>query len=144
MKIEFIPAYLKLEDYIQEEFHNPETWEKTMVEPYWSLISQWSTLPEDYKKPICHLNKNEAIQQLELLKRVDWDKVMESFNMICDALPKDDDDMMYVAIYPSNTREWLRKFIFCFCDLLFSYHHMDLLLGEVTVMIKILSFHSYF
>lgn len=103
MKIEFIPAYLKLEDYIQEEFHNPETWEKTMVEPYWSLISQWSPVPEDYKKPICHLNKNEAIQQLELLKRVDWDKVMESCNMICDALPKDDDDVMYVAIYPSNT-----------------------------------------
>jgi hypothetical protein len=57
LKIEFIPAYLKLEDYIQEEFHNSETWEKTMVEPYWSLISQWSPVPEDYKKPYVILIK---------------------------------------------------------------------------------------
>lgn len=28
---------------------------------------------------------------------------METFNMVCDVLPKDDDDVMYVAIYPSNT-----------------------------------------
>lgn len=103
MKIELIPAYLKLEDYIQEEHQDQNTWEKTMVEPYWNILSQWAPFSEDYKKPIYHLEKNEAKQQLEALKKVDWDQVMETFNMICDVLPKDDDDVMYIAIYPSNT-----------------------------------------
>jgi hypothetical protein len=73
------------------------------VEPYWNLLSQWAPFPEDYKKPICQLEKNEAKQQLELLKKVDWDRVKKSFNMVCDVLPMDDDDVMYIAIYPSNT-----------------------------------------
>lgn len=103
MEIKLIPAYLKLEDYIQEEHHNQETWEKIMVEPYWNLLSQWAPFPVDYMKPLCLLEKEEAKQQLEILKQVDWDKVMSIFNMICDTLPKDDEDDMYVAIYPSNT-----------------------------------------
>jgi hypothetical protein len=68
MELELIPAYLKLEDYIQEEHQNQDTWEKTMVEPYWNILSQWAPFPEDYKKPISHLEKNEAKQQLEALK----------------------------------------------------------------------------
>ncbi len=102
MKIELIPAYLKLEDYINGEHQNPETWRKIMVEPYWNVLSQWAPFPEDYKMPTNHLEKNEAKQQLELLKKVDWDKILATFNMIYDILPKDD-DTMYVAIYPSNT-----------------------------------------
>lgn len=103
MKIELIHAYLNLEDYIKEEHQNQETWEKIMVEPYWNTLSKWAPFPEDYKKPIYHLEKNEANQQLDLLKKLDWDKVMETFNKVCDVLPKNDDDVMYVAIYPSNT-----------------------------------------
>jgi uncharacterized protein YjaZ len=103
MQIELIPAYLKLEDYLQEANHTRETWEKTMVDPYWNIISQWAPFPEDYKKPLYPLDKNEAQQQLDALKKVDWDKVMDAFHMVCDALPTDDDDIMYVAIYPSNT-----------------------------------------
>lgn len=101
MKIELLPAYLKLEDYIQEEHQNQDTWEKTMIEPYWDIISQWAPSPEDYKKPLKYLQKNEAKQQLEALKQVDWDKVTKTFNMICDELPKYD-DIMYIAIYPSD------------------------------------------
>lgn len=103
MKIKLIPAYLNLEDYIQEEHQNQDTWEKTMVEPYWNILSQWAPFPEDYKKPINHLEKNEAKQQLEALKKVDWNKVKKTFSMVCDVLPKEDDDIMYIAIYPSNT-----------------------------------------
>lgn len=104
MEIELIHAYLKLEDYIQEELQNRDTWEKIMVEPYWNIISKWAPFPEDHKKPIHHLEKNEAKNQLELLKKIDWDKVMDTFNRVCEVLPKDDDDVMYVAIYPSNTK----------------------------------------
>lgn len=103
MEIELIPAYLKLEDYIQEEHQNQDTWEKTMVEPFWEILSQWAPFPEDYKKPIYHLEKNEAKQQLEALKKVDWVKVMSTFKKVCDVLPKNDNDIMYIAIYPSNT-----------------------------------------
>lgn len=103
MKIELLHAYYKLEDYIQAENQDQETWEKIMVEPYWNILSQWAPFSEDYKKPLGYLDKNEAKQQLEVLKKVDWDKVMETFKMVCDALPKEDDDVMYVAIYPSNT-----------------------------------------
>ena len=103
MKIEMIPAYLKLEDYINEELQNAETWKKTMVDPYWDVISQWAPFPEDYKMPICHLNKTDAKEQLELLRKVDWDKTLSTFLMISDQLPKEDEDPMYAAIYPSNT-----------------------------------------
>lgn len=103
MQIELIPAYLNLEDYIQEEHQDQDTWEKIMVEPYWNILSQWAPFPEDYKKPACHLDKNIAKQQLEALNKVDWDKVMQTFNLVCNIFPNDDDDVMYVAIYPSNT-----------------------------------------
>ncbi|BCN29072.1 DUF2268 domain-containing putative Zn-dependent protease [Anaeromicropila herbilytica] len=103
MNIEFIHAYLNLEDYIQEEYQNQDTWKRIMVDPFWSIISQWAPFPEEHKMPMHYLDKSEAIRQLEILKNVDWNKVMESFDMICQALPKDDEDTMYVAIYPSNT-----------------------------------------
>ena len=103
MAIELIHAYLKLEDYIQAEQQNQETWEKTMVEPYWNILTQCAPFSEEYKKPTTHLAKNEAEQQLEELKKVDWDNVLKTFNMVCDALPKIDDDVMYIALYPSNT-----------------------------------------
>ncbi len=103
MKIELIPAYLKLEDYIRAEHQDQETWKEIMVEPYWNTISQWAPFPEDYKMPICQLDKAEAKQQLEALKTVNWNQVEETFNDICNRLPKDDEDTMYVAIYPSNT-----------------------------------------
>lgn len=39
MKIELLHAYYKLEDYIQAENQDQETWEKIMVEPYWNILS---------------------------------------------------------------------------------------------------------
>lgn len=103
MELELIPAYLKLEDYIQAQAQDRDTWKKIMVDPYWTLISQWAPFPEDYKMPADPLNREEAKRQLEILKKVDWNKVGETFRSICRRLPKDDDDIMYVAIYPSNT-----------------------------------------
>lgn len=104
MQFELIPAYLKLEEYIQKEHQNQETWEDIMVEPYWNILSQWAPFPEDYKKPLQYLNRQEAIQQLDILRNVDWLEVENTFHRICDSLPKEDDDVMYIAIYPSGTK----------------------------------------
>ena len=103
MKLELIHAYLKLEEYIQQEDQSTDTWKKIMVEPFWHIITQWAPFPEDYKMPVCHFSKEEAKAQLDELKKVDWNTMMESFHAICDKLPKEDDDVMYVAIYPSKT-----------------------------------------
>jgi len=103
LKLELIPAYLKLEEYIEQEEQNQDICKKIMVEPYWNIISQWAPFPEDYKMPLCYRSKEEAKAQLDELKKVDWKNMMEGFHAICKALPKEDDDVMYIAIYPSKT-----------------------------------------
>ncbi len=103
MNIEIIPAYLNLESYIKEKHQTKETWKKNLIEPYWHTLSQWAPDIQDYKMPIHPLNKEEAKHYLKIMNGINWEHFVTVFQNITDLLPKEEEDTLYVAIYPSNT-----------------------------------------
>jgi len=102
MKLDLILAYRNLNEYI-EKGANELNWNETMVNPYWGVLTEGAPFPMDHMKPICKMDEEEARRQLELLDRVDWEKYMSLFEEICAHLPKDDEEVIHIAIYPSTT-----------------------------------------
>lgn len=102
MKFELILAYQNLTSYMKEGT-GEEAWNKTMIEPYWNMLTKGAPFPMDHMKPYCNMGVEQAQEQLKLLDEVDWDAYSTRFEEICSKLPKDDEDIMYIVIYPSMT-----------------------------------------
>lgn len=102
MKLDLIFAYRNLKDYIAEGA-GESAWNKTMVEPYWDILTEYAPFPLDHMKPVCSMSREQAEEQLKILDNIDWDKYLKIFEDICSKLPKQDDDTMHIAIYPSMT-----------------------------------------
>ena len=102
MRFELILAYQNLSKYI-EEGADEEAWNKTMIEPYWNMLTKGAPFPMDHMKPYCSIGKEQAQKQLELLDEVDWEDYFTIFEEISSKLPKDDEDTIYIVIYPSIT-----------------------------------------
>lgn len=101
MKFDLILAYRNLSNYIAEGT-GEDAWNKTMIEPYWGMLTEGAPFPLDHMKPHCNMDQQEALKQLELLEGMDWNRYTEVFEEICSMLPKDDDDTMHIVIYPST------------------------------------------
>lgn len=102
MKLNLILAYRNLKDYIAKGT-GEAAWNETMITPYWDILTEWAPFPMDYRKPLCHMGKEEAQKQYELLEQIDWLQYLEVFKDICDKLSKEDEDTLHIAIYPSMT-----------------------------------------
>jgi len=102
MKFKLTLAYRNLQEYIAQG-GGEEVWIKTMVEPYWGMLMQGAPFSMDHLKPVCNMELETAKRQLEILNSIDWERYSEEFETICEKLPKEDDDVMQIVIYPSVT-----------------------------------------
>lgn len=102
MKLNLILAYRNLKEYIAKGT-GELAWHETMVDPYWDILTQGAPFSMDHMKPICNMDKEEAQKQFELLEKIDWTQYIKVFEEICGKLPKEDEDILYIVIYPSTT-----------------------------------------
>lgn len=103
MKLNLILAYRNLSDYIARGT-GEQAWNETMVAPYWGILTEGAPFSMDHMKPVCNMDKEEAQKQLDLLDKIDWKQYIKVFEDICSKLPKDDEDILHIAIYPSMTK----------------------------------------
>ncbi|WP_167957986.1 DUF2268 domain-containing putative Zn-dependent protease [Anaerosporobacter faecicola] len=101
MKFDLILAYRNLSSYIAEGT-GEDAWNKTMIDPFWGMLTQGAPFPMDHMKPLCNMEREIAEKQLELLEGMDWGTYSNIFEEICSRLPKEDEDTMHIAIYPST------------------------------------------
>lgn len=102
MKFNLILAYQNLKDYI-ERGAGEDSWNETMIEPYWKTLTEGAPFPLDHMKPMCQMSIEEAKEQLELLDKINWEAYMTVFEDIGRKLPKEEDEIIHIAIYPSTT-----------------------------------------
>lgn len=103
MKLELIMAFEKLNDYLNYSVLDEATWEHAMISPFWNELSRWAPFPVDYLKPIVNMSREQAKEQLKMLQDIEWENYLKEFEGIVKALPKEDEDPMQIAIYPSLT-----------------------------------------
>lgn len=102
MKFNLILAYRNLINYIAKGT-GEDAWTETMVEPYWGILTKDAPFPMDHLKPMCSMDREQAKSQLELLDEIDWDKYDKLFEEISLKLPKEEEDVIHIVIYPSMT-----------------------------------------
>lgn len=102
MKLKFLYPYKDMQKYYDNIGKTQNTWEEIMVTPYWGQIAEWAGNSCDYMKPASIKNGKNIIKQIEICKTLDLSGFEEIFNEILSSLPKDDEDPMTVAFYPSE------------------------------------------
>lgn len=102
MQLNLILAYKNLKDYIARGGGETQ-WQETMVAPFWQVLTDGAPFPMDHLKPACALSIEEAEKQLAILEKIDWMQALKHFEKICDQLPKAEEEIVHIAIYPSTT-----------------------------------------
>lgn len=104
MEIKIIKVYENANKYIEEvekNMGNPiELWDKYMIEPFWTEISQWSPFDLSYMKPKPIQNIEILKIQYEILSKLSIENILNEFINISNKLPLNDDFPMTVALYP--------------------------------------------
>ncbi len=104
MNIEIIPVYEYLDQFIVEAENKPaeinELWQKHAIEPFWSKLCEYSPIDLTERKPACIKNIESLKKQLQLLKKIDLNKLKEVFEKITNLLPNYDDDPIVIGLYP--------------------------------------------
>jgi uncharacterized protein YjaZ len=75
-----------------------------MIEPYWPKISEWAMGDTNHLKPPIISDGDIAEKIKELYHTINISRYEQVCKQIIDALPKDDEDSMIVAFYPSDNR----------------------------------------
>ena len=104
MKLEILPVYRRLQEYVAGAESNPADaavlWERYAVEPYWKLLSCYAPFDLSARKPQPILDIPARKIQLERLGAMDLRALQAEFEETAALLPADDDDTIYVALYP--------------------------------------------
>lgn len=104
MNIEIIPVYEYLDQFIVEAENKPaeinELWQKHAIEPFWSKLCEYSPIDLTERKPACIKNIESLKKQLQVLKKIDLNKLKEVYEKITNLLPNYDDDPIVIALYP--------------------------------------------
>lgn len=102
MELKYLYPYKEMEKY-SKSLLECTSWEEIMITPYWSQISEWGGNACDFMKPKPIKERILIKKQVELLKELDMTVYKKDFQKIIDALPKNDEDPMTIAFYPSDT-----------------------------------------
>lgn len=114
MKIEILPIYLYLNDYVRQLESGapdaPALWEKYAVAPWWKHLCRYAPMDLADRKPKCIKNTAQLRQQLELLQELDLSKLQAQFERAAAALPNFDENPITVALYPlSDSNQVVRE-----------------------------------
>lgn len=102
MELNLIHPWKRLDNYLARR-GDEDAWEQEMVAPFWPRLSEFAPFPADYLKPPA-VGWEEAGGLTGLFETMDFDGLAAEFVRIAAALPKEDDDPMTVAFYPSDNR----------------------------------------
>jgi uncharacterized protein YjaZ len=113
MKLNIIPVYEYLDDYILEIEKGgtdcEKLWDKYAIQPYWDKISEWAPFDMSDRKPRPIKDVVKLKQQIKLLKEIDIDKLNSEFMKAVEKLLHYDDDTVTVAIYPLDDEDTTAK-----------------------------------
>lgn len=98
-----------LKDAEQVEANLDFLWNHYMIEPYWEAISQYAPFDHSFMKPKPIQNLSALHRQIEILDSMDFDSLVRKFEDIVSILPKDDEDPIFVAVYPLDDENHLVK-----------------------------------
>jgi uncharacterized protein YjaZ len=104
MEIKIITAFDNVKQYVKSVKENnkdiKELWNKYMIEPFWTEISQWAPFDVDFMKPKPVENIDMLEEQFNLLSQLSIEDIKNEFVEISKILPKNDNSPLNVAIYP--------------------------------------------
>ncbi len=105
----FDAAHTYLREAQQPNVNLDALWNNTLIEPYWNTISQYAPFDCSFMKPKPIRDLPALQRQLAILDKLDMAVLAEQFTRITEMLPKDDDDPIYVALYPLGNENSLVK-----------------------------------
>lgn len=73
-----------------------------MIAPFWQQISQWAPFSVDFMKPNQLCDKQIIKKEIDEFQKLQTSKISGEFETIVQCLPKEDDDPMTIALYPSD------------------------------------------
>jgi len=104
MEIKILPVFKNAKNYIDEVTQcNSDilsSWQKYMINPFWSDITQWAPFDISYMKPIPIQNIDTLKEQSKILLQLSLEELHSKFIKITTMLPQSDDDPLLVALYP--------------------------------------------
>jgi uncharacterized protein YjaZ len=104
VEIKIIKAYENVNEYLEEiekdKENSQELWDKYMIEPFWTEISQWAPFDLGYMKPKPIQNIEILKIQYEILSKLSIENILNEFINISNKLSLNDDSPMIVALYP--------------------------------------------
>jgi len=77
-----------------------QLWAKYMIEPFWNDIAKYAPFDQSFKQPPCIVDFEQLEKQLSILLKFSIDDMMPKFMLAINAISSDDDDPMFVALYP--------------------------------------------
>ena len=112
MKIKILPAYTQLPAYfsaLTDGVPMEQAWQETMLAPYWDTLCQYAPMDLQTRKPRPIPDTPALRAQAAMLDALSLSNLQEEFTNIVQALPKDDTDPVYVALYPGNAEDELLR-----------------------------------
>lgn len=104
MELKFLYPYKEMRKYLENTCKTNNAWEEIMITPYWKQIAQWAGNSCDFMKPVPIKDGNIVIKQIEKFEALDLSVCENVLKNIISSLPKDDEDPMTVAFYPSENK----------------------------------------
>ena len=104
INIELILTFENAKDYVKAVEQNEdkqEAWQKYMIEPFWADITKYAGRDLNFMKPAPIQDTDVLKKQTKILSLLSVEKLHSEFDKITAELPKDDDDPIYVALYPA-------------------------------------------
>ncbi len=104
MNLEIIAVYKNLQDYvtgIENNAKDAETlWNKYAIDPYWEILCQYAPFDLSDRKPKPVTDILTLKKQIDLLNNIDLDNLKDIFKKTASSLPMNEDDTIYIALYP--------------------------------------------
>ena len=96
----FVNAKKYLEAVKEENSNQEKLWHEYMIEPFWGEIAQYAPFDVSSKQPKPVQDVMALEKQITEFEKVELQKLQLEFERIAEALPSDDEDPMFVALYP--------------------------------------------
>jgi len=91
-----------MQKYIDNVGKVQNAWEEIMIAPYWKQIAEWAGDSCDFMKPAPIKNDSIIRKQIAKFEILDLSLYEDEFKNIVSSLPKEDEDSITVAFYPSD------------------------------------------
>lgn len=106
INIKIIPTFDNAKEYIKDVENNSgdaqKSWQKYMIEPFWTDIAKWAPFDQSFKQPACISDIAILKKQLPAISEILISDLQSKFTDITKEIPlPEDDDPMLVALYPS-------------------------------------------